>query len=321
MNQMPLISVVIPLFNKEQWVKRTIDSVISQSYTHIEIVVVDDGSIDNSVAVVKKIDDQRIRIVEKTNGGVSSARNKGMKEAKGEYIAFLDADDEWQERHLEVLLKGFESFEKAIVLCDDLAEVRQGMKEGVRQRKLPSPLEASDRSEIRYFAIEDYLGTLADDYFILSGSSVLIQASVIREHDIRFSETLTHGEDVNFWIQLHQYGMFVFCSYLGVIYHHADAYSAMNRKREKAQLTPEYFRGLVYSEYSPEEQSSIKKFLRREYIKKAYQNRGLSWRGAEFSSKVGGDVGIGRLMSLVYLIVRFTPEYIYTLYRKWKNRG
>lgn len=97
-----MISVIIPLYNKESQIGQTIRSVLKQSFQDFEIVVVDDGSTDSSVAEVKKIDDSRIRIVSQTNAGVSAARNRGIAEAKGEFIALLDGDDEWKPDYLAI---------------------------------------------------------------------------------------------------------------------------------------------------------------------------------------------------------------------------
>ena len=88
-----MISVVIPLYNKEKQIARTLQTVLNQTYQNFEIVIVNDGSTDGSVDEVLRISDSRIRLVSQENGGVSAARNRGIDEAKGEYIAFLDADD------------------------------------------------------------------------------------------------------------------------------------------------------------------------------------------------------------------------------------
>jgi len=97
------ISVVIPLYNKEKQIAKTLRSVLGQTFQDFEIVVVNDGSTDGSENVVRAIDDPRIRLINQENAGVSAARNRGIKEAKGEYIAFLDADDEWDSDYLEMI--------------------------------------------------------------------------------------------------------------------------------------------------------------------------------------------------------------------------
>ena len=89
-----MISVVIPLFNKEKSISDTINSVLRQDFSDFEIVVVDDGSTDGSVAIVEAMNDPRIRLIKQANGGPSKARNIGVKNAKGEWIVLLDADDE-----------------------------------------------------------------------------------------------------------------------------------------------------------------------------------------------------------------------------------
>lgn len=89
-----MISVVIPLYNKEPIIEKSLRSVLSQDYDNFEVVVVNDGSTDRSVDIVKGIDEPRIRLIEQKNGGPSKARNTGILNAKGEWIVFLDADDE-----------------------------------------------------------------------------------------------------------------------------------------------------------------------------------------------------------------------------------
>ena len=98
-----MISVVIPLYNKERYIERAVYSVLSQTFQQFEIVIVNDGSTDGSVSVIERMNNPLIRLIHQKNGGVSAARNRGIEEARFEYIAFLDADDEWKENHLEVI--------------------------------------------------------------------------------------------------------------------------------------------------------------------------------------------------------------------------
>ncbi|OUN58398.1 glycosyltransferase family 2 protein [Alistipes sp. An66] len=95
-----MISVVIPLYNKEKSITSTLRTVLNQTFRDYEIVIVNDGSTDGSVEEVGKVHDDRIRLVHQPNAGVSAARNRGVEEAKGELIAFLDADDEWKPEYL-----------------------------------------------------------------------------------------------------------------------------------------------------------------------------------------------------------------------------
>ena len=96
-----MISVVIPLYNKERQIINTLKSVINQTFRDFEIVIVDDGSTDNSINLVKEFEDRRITIISQVNQGVSVARNTGIEKAKYDYIAFLDADDEWEPFYLQ----------------------------------------------------------------------------------------------------------------------------------------------------------------------------------------------------------------------------
>ena len=87
------LSIIIPLYNKQDYIYKTLQSVLSQEYLNFEIVIVDDGSTDNSVEIVEKISDERIHLFRKSNGGPASARNYGVQRAQGKWVLFLDADD------------------------------------------------------------------------------------------------------------------------------------------------------------------------------------------------------------------------------------
>ena len=90
-----MFSIVIPLYNKAEYVPKTLASVLNQTYSDFELIIVDDGSTDDSLEVINSFVDNRIKIVKQKNGGVSAARNRGIIEAKYELIALLDADDWW----------------------------------------------------------------------------------------------------------------------------------------------------------------------------------------------------------------------------------
>jgi glycosyltransferase involved in cell wall biosynthesis len=104
-------SVVIPLYNKARQIENTIRSVLAQDFQDFEIIVVDDGSTDGGSDLIIPINDTRIRLVFQVNAGVSAARNFGVHESSAEYIAFLDADDEWYPWHLEEIDKLIRNFQ------------------------------------------------------------------------------------------------------------------------------------------------------------------------------------------------------------------
>jgi glycosyltransferase involved in cell wall biosynthesis len=106
-----MISVVIPLYNKAHTIFDTLKTVIAQSFTDFEIVIVDDGSTDDSVKVIQDfLLDKRLRVISQTNKGVSAARNKGVEESKFELIAFLDADDKWFPDYLKKMVETIHKF-------------------------------------------------------------------------------------------------------------------------------------------------------------------------------------------------------------------
>ena len=96
-------SVVIPMYNKAEYIRYTLKSVLAQSFHDFEVIVVDDGSTDNSLKIARQTDSDKIRIIAQENQGTAVARNTGIEHASGEYIAFLDADDEWKSNYLETI--------------------------------------------------------------------------------------------------------------------------------------------------------------------------------------------------------------------------
>lgn len=137
------LSVVIPLYNKAPYITRALDSVVTQTFADFEVIVVDDGSTDEGSQIVDAYNDVRVRLVRQSNWGPGAARNRGIVEARGELIAFLDADDEWLPEYLTegVALLNKAGSEVASVTCGYIAEPtgnsqtplwkRRGLSEGI----------------------------------------------------------------------------------------------------------------------------------------------------------------------------------------------
>ena len=94
-------TVIIPLYNKEPYIKRALETVLNQTYDNFEMIIIDDGSTDEGVRIVSSIQDTRIKVFSQINSGVSAARNRGALLAKNQYLAFLDADDTWEPNFLQ----------------------------------------------------------------------------------------------------------------------------------------------------------------------------------------------------------------------------
>lgn len=189
-----LISVVIPLYNKEHTVIRALTSVLSQSLNPLEIIVVNDGSIDKSVEVVESLSSALIRLIHQPNSGVSSARNTGIQNAKGEWIAFLDADDEWFPEYLSRINEIHQQFPD----CNALAtEYYFGTSDGSLKKAKIKGIKSSS------------VITLLSDYFRVSSKSsppVWTSAVVVRKSELEkikgFPTGVKLGEDLLTWAKL-----------------------------------------------------------------------------------------------------------------------
>lgn len=104
----PVVSVIIPAYNAESFIRETIDSVLNQSFSEFEIIAIDDGSKDQTLEILKTIQDERLKVFSYPNGGVATARNRGIEQATGEFISFLDSDDLWTADKLEKQLKALQ---------------------------------------------------------------------------------------------------------------------------------------------------------------------------------------------------------------------
>lgn len=119
MEEQDLISIIIPIFNVDKWLKQCLDSLMSQTYNNIEVLLIDDGSTDNSANICFDFvkNDKRFLYFKKINGGLSDARNYGIKKAKGDYIAFIDSDDFVSSHYIEKLYNGIRINNADIAIC------------------------------------------------------------------------------------------------------------------------------------------------------------------------------------------------------------
>ena len=151
-DQAPLVSVVIPVYNAAKYLKRTIFSLLNQTYKKIELLCVDDGSTDDSLEILKafQAEDPRVKVILKKNGGPASARNAALDAATGKYISFVDSDDELDGAAYEELVWKAESTDADIVVFGGKCVPEENTPEWITQRMNPKDRIFSDPAGIRY---------------------------------------------------------------------------------------------------------------------------------------------------------------------------
>ena len=115
---MDKVSIIVPVYNGEKYLKRCVDSLINQTYQNIEIILINDGSTDNSLDIIKSYDDSRIKVIDKKNTGVSDTRNKAIKKATGNYICFCDCDDFYDKEYVKTMYNLIQTKDVPIVRCN-----------------------------------------------------------------------------------------------------------------------------------------------------------------------------------------------------------
>ena len=185
-----MISVVVSLYNKEKSILNTINSVLNQRYSDFELVVIDDGSTDTGVKIVNQIIDPRIKLYTQQNRGVSNARNRGVCEAKYNYVALLDADDIWDPFFLEEMIRLIEDYPEASLFGCTWAFIHADGRKAVADYMIPEGFRGY---------VDNYFETGIQNA-LFNSSSVLFEKNAFFELGM-FDETLTIGEDVDLWFR------------------------------------------------------------------------------------------------------------------------
>lgn len=215
-----MISVVIPLYNKEQQIGYTLQSVLHQTFQQFEIVIVDDGSTDGSVAEVEKIHDDRIRLIHQKNAGVSAARNRGIAEAKYDLIAFLDADDEWKSGYLETQYGLYQKYpECSVYACNYEFHNAEGKVISTIVHKLP--FKSEDGILCNYFEVAS-----------CSHPPLWTSAVVVKKEAILaiggFPMGIKSGEDLLTWARLAVRYKIAYTTEIKAIYNLGEGYNFSN---------------------------------------------------------------------------------------------
>jgi glycosyltransferase involved in cell wall biosynthesis len=181
----PQVSVIIPTYNRGWIIKEAIDSVLAQDYTEFEVIVVDDGSTDHTSDILNSYGDV-IKVFSEKNKGVSAARNRGIEEASGTFIAFLDSDDLWLSQKLSVQIEFFNQTPDALICQTEEVWIRNGLRVNPKKRhKKPSGMIFKPSLEL----------------CLISPSAVMIRRSLF-DRVGEFDETLPACEDYDLWLRI-----------------------------------------------------------------------------------------------------------------------
>lgn len=212
----PLFSIVIPLYNKQQFIERTLQSVRNQTFTDYEIVIVNDGSTDDSEQKVLSVNDLPVRYFRTENRGVSAARNLGIEQARGEFIAFLDADDYWYPHYLQQVAH-------YICLLPQHVAFGTAVEFECGKRIVTPPYLFPKTGD--YEVLNFFEASMGQAVFLTSAT--VLRKSLLEQTGL-FDVTIRSGQDTDLWIRVGLLVPVVFIWYVGMRYVHDSASLSRN---------------------------------------------------------------------------------------------
>lgn len=285
MHRLPLISVIMPCFNSEAYIANSIASVFKQSYSPIELIVVNDGSTDNSSNIINSIKDSRLRIINQKNTGVCKARNNAIAASKGSFIAFLDADDTWEPECLAKLYQALIKQPKAALAYCGWQNI--GLSGGRGKPFIPPDYETPNKLEV-----------------LFENCRWPIHATLTRRFAIEeagfFNEDILTSEDFLLWLQIGtRYPIALVPEVLAYYHHHSSIQATkdtettiinhwiaqkiflnknkdIGKKIEKSQLRKLMYGKLLLNGYDSYWKRDIK--TARTIFKKVMRHHYGSWR-------------------------------------------
>lgn len=202
-----MFSIVIPLFNKEKFIAETLHSVVLQSYHDYEVIIVNDSSTDNSLAIAQTFEvDKRFKVYTKLNGGVSDARNFGIEKAAGKYICFLDADDIWEKTYLQEVYRLICKYPDNDVFCLGYSFFNNVIEDTYAKYNLRKYIKTDDT------VIDFFRYSVLRKGSIALTSAVVISRSLIESKQLKFKTGCSMGEDVDFWVRACASKDIVYCN-------------------------------------------------------------------------------------------------------------
>lgn len=298
---MPKISVVIPCFNGAEFLSRSINCVLSQTFQDWELIFIDDGSTDNSLDIARTYNDQRIKIIHQDNNGVSYARNEGLKIAQGKYVAFLDSDDEWNNGFMEKMLSALESNPDAVLAYCGWKNV--GLAGKRSNPFIPPSYETSDKISI-----------------LFTSCRWPIHAALVRMEAVQvggcFDNRYKNAEDYALWLRIAINGKIMLVPEVLASYHFHEGGQASNNK---ASAALQFWRAqLEFLSQNPTIRRKLGKHANKlvdgELLRKGYEcywQRQLEEARAIFHIVM--RQGYGNMKDWLYMLPSILPLQLYKL--------
>lgn len=228
-----MISIIVPIYNSEKYLRECLDSIVAQTCRDFEAILIDDGSNDSSGVICDEYvnSDNRFRVIHQKNGGVSIARNKGLKVAKGDYVTFVDADDVLSINYIQVLLEKNNGCDLTFFSAE-FFDAQSGVSSHIRS--IPNFYS----NDIKIYQEYIYNYVLATVYAFTWSN--MFRLSIIRDNNIRFVQGLSFKEDHLFIMQYLRYAKNV-CGLKDVLYkYRANVNNSLSRKKRKLTASVYY---------------------------------------------------------------------------------
>lgn len=305
-----MISVVIPLYNKERHIAETLDSVLNQVVRPKEVIVVNDGSTDNGAEIVIGYSKRGVRLINQNNKGASSARNAGVKASSGEYIAFLDADDCWYPDHLKAIQELIRKYPSAGLLSTRHEICLEGHRFSPRY---PYP-------EGRDVEVKDFFDAYSKGLSIVNSSTACVRRDVLLKVG-GFPEDVTRGEDIITWCRVALESGAAHASQVTVLYNRDASNRSEHRQSHEAPGSLIYLGGLI-------RQAASIQGVRKESICKLFDRIGFfTAAGMKVNGDNAGIENIRRLaihldrkrLSLLLALLSYVPPQLVAYMRKYRH--